>query len=308
MTTVAAAGVAVTRRSDAQQPARLVAPPGACDCHVHILDPARFPFQARRQYTPGPATVSRMQAMHAELGIRRVVIVQNSVYGADNSCLLDAMAQIGPDCRGVATIGPDTTPQEIEAFDRAGVRGARINLAVSNNNDPSAASRALAVEHRIPQTWHVHINAELPALAAVAGQLGQMRTAPVLDHFAHAAADKGVGQPGLADILSLLEAKKLIVKISGPYQISKRPGYSDVQAIARLFVSTAPDRIIWGSDWPHTGGTDRPADQSLDVIEPFRREDDRFNFDLFGEWVPDAATRRLILADTPARLYGFAPT
>lgn len=305
MTTAAAASIVVTSRARAEQPTRFVAPPGACDCHVHILDPARFPFQAKRQYTPGPATVSQMQAMHAALGIKRVVVVQNSVYGADNSCLLDAMAQIGPDSRGVATIGADTTPQEIEALDRAGVRGARINLAVNNMNDPSAASRALAVEQRIPQTWHVHINAELPALAAVASQMGKMRTPPVLDHFAHAVAEKGADQPGLADILALLRAKKLVVKISGPYQISKLPGYGDVQAMARLFVSTAPDQIIWGSDWPHTGGANRPADQGLDVIEPFRQENDQFDFDLLGQWVPEPAARKLILVDTPARLYGF---
>ena len=305
MTTAAIAGIAAARRAGAQAPAKLVPPPGACDCHVHILDPVRFPFQAKRQYTPGPATVAQMQAMHAKLGIKRVVVVQNSVYGADNRCLLDALSQIGPDARGVATIGPETTSQEIEALDRAGVRGARINLAVSNTSDSAAAGRALAVEQRIPQSWHVHINAELSALAAVAGQLGRMRTAPVLDHFAHAMADKGTDQPGLEGILDLMRAKELIVKISGPYQISKLPRYENVQAMARLFIDAAPDQVIWGSDWPHTGGTNRPADQSLDVIEPFRDEDDQFNFDLLGQWVPDPAIRHLILVDTPVRLYGF---
>lgn len=303
----AAAGIAATRRVGAQPAPELAAPTGACDCHVHILDPVRFPFQAKRQYTPGPATVGQMEAMHAALGVGRVVVVQNSVYGADNRCLVDALRQIGPGSRGVATIGPDTTTQDIEALDRAGVRGARINLAVSNTNDPTAASRALAVEQRIPPSWHVHINAELPALAAVAVQLGQMRAPPVLDHFAHARAEMGPNQPGLADILALLHAKKVVVKLSGPYQISKAAAYQDVQAMARLFVEAAPDQVIWGSDWPHTGGTNRPADQSLDVIEAFRQEDDRFNFDLLGQWIPDPAKRQLVLVDTPTRLYGFPP-
>lgn len=306
MINAAVVGVSLTSAAEAQ-PAALVAPPGACDCHVHILDPARFPYQPKRQYTPGSATVAQMQAMHVTLGIKRVVVVQNSVYGANNSCLLDALSQIGADARGVATIGPDTTPQEVEALDRAGVRGARINLAVSNTNDPTAAGRALAVEQRIPQSWHVHINAELSALAAVAGQLGEMHMPPVLDHFAHATAEKGIDQPGLADILALMRAKKVIMKISGPYQISKMPRYGDVAAMARLFIDTAPDQVIWGSDWPHTGGANRPPDQSLDVIEAFRDEDDRYNFDLLGQWVPNPNTRKIILVDTPARLYGFLP-
>ncbi len=290
------------------QTPRLIAPPGTCDCHVHVLDPVRFPFQPKRRYTPGPAMLAQLQTMHDELGIGRVVVVQNSVYGTDNSCLVDTLTQLGPVSRGVAAIGPSTTSQDIASLDRSGVRGVRINLAVSNINDPTMALQALAVEERIPSTWHVHINAELSALAAVAGRLGQMRSQPIVDHFAHATAAKGVNQPGLPDIIALMRAKKVVVKISAPYQISQMPKYEDVLVIARYFVEAAPDQVIWGSDWPHTGGTNRPADQSLDVIEPFRDEDDNYDFNLLGQWVPDVAIRHLMLVDTPARLYGYPST
>lgn len=222
-------------------PGRCARPPlaGLCDTHVHVLDPQRFPFHAKRLYTPGPATVAQMQAMHARLGINRVVVVQNSVYGTDNRCLVDTLHQIGPQARGVCAMGPDTTKEDIDALDRAGVRGVRLNFSVHHTNDPTIILRALAVERHIPPHWHVHINADLAVLASIADRLGGMRAPVILDHFAHACAVKGVNQPGLSEIIALMQAKKAIVKLSGPYQISQRADYDDVQAIAQRFIAAS---------------------------------------------------------------------
>lgn len=282
-------------------------PPGSCDTHVHVLDPARFPFTADRRYTPGPATTDALQQVHRRLGFQRVVLVQNSVYGSDHRCLLDALARLGPGrARGVTTIGATTTDAEIAELDRAGVRGARLNLEVGKSRDASAATQAMRdVVARIPATWHLHVNAGLTVLAAMTDSLAALPNQAVLDHFAHMQASGGVRQPGAAAVLDLLRSRKAIVKLSAPYQVSKRPSYDDVGAIARVLVETAPDQVIWGSDWPHTGGAGRPTDQPIEFVEPFRSEDDAAVLALLSSWVPDAAVRRRILVDTPALVYGF---
>lgn len=282
-------------------------PPGACDTHVHVLDPARFPFGADRRYTPGAATLDALDAMQAGLGVNRVVVVQNSVYGSDHRCLLDALARLGPGrARGVATVAATTTTAEIVDLDRAGVRGARLNLEVRRDRDTGAAAGALReVAARIPATWHIHVNAALPTLAGLADTLAALPAPVVLDHFAHIEAGDGVSQPGIGPVLDLLRSGKAVVKLSAPYQVSRRPGYGDVAPIARALVATAPGRVMWGSDWPHTGGAGRPAAQPAEFVEPFRPEDDGANLALLSDWVPDTEVRRHILVDTPARIYGF---
>lgn len=289
-------------------PPRQVPPAGSCDCHVHVLDPERFRYQDNRRYTPGVATITDLRTMHSALGVERVVVVQNSVYGTDNACLLDALRQLRDAARGVAVIAPTTTGAEIEELDRAGVRGVRINLTVTNTSDTRAAAGALRVSARIPPTWHLHLNAELSLITALYREIAELPNSVVLDHFAHARAEAGPWQPGVAEVIALMRAKQAVVKFSGLHQVSGQTDYADVSAIARVYAEAAPDQVIWGSDWPHTGGISRPADQGADVLEPFRPEDDGRNFDLLAEWVPDPWMRRRILVDTPARLYGFKPT
>ena len=282
-------------------------PAGTCDTHVHVLDPARFPYSPRRRYTPGAATVAELVALHDALGITRVVVVQNSVYGSDHRCLLDALRQLGPDrARGVGAVGDGTTAEEIATLDGAGVRGTRLNLQVGRDRDASAAAAAVrSASARIPSGWHIHINAALPVIAAMADTLNALPQPVVLDHFAHADADGGADQPGMAEVIGLLRTGRAYVKLSGPYQISTRPDYTDVAPIARALVIAAPDRIIWGSDWPHTAGTGRPTDQPMEFVEAFRTEDDGLNLGLLAGWVPDPALRRRILVEMPGVLYGF---
>lgn len=288
------------------QPGRAV-PHGTCDTHVHVLDPARFPFSPRRRYTPGSATVEQLVQVQAALGLDRVVVVHNSVYGNDNSCLLDALGRLGRErARGVGVVTAATTDAEIAAMDQAGIRGTRLNLEVGRDRNTAAAEGMLRdAAVRIPPGWHVHINAALPVIAGMSGLIATLPAPVVLDHFAHAEASGGLDQTGMQQLLALLRQGKAVVKLSGPYQVSRQPGYGDIAPVARALVDAAPHGVMWGSDWPHTGGAGRPADQPVEFIEPFRPEDDTANLALLATWVPDAALRRTILVDTPARFYGF---
>jgi predicted TIM-barrel fold metal-dependent hydrolase len=162
-----------------------------------------------------------------------------------------------------------------------------------------------AAARRIPATWNIDINAALPVIVAMKDTLLNSPRPVVLDHFGHAKADAGLGQPGFAELLALLKSGRVFVKVSGPYQISKERDYGDVAAIAKALIAAAPQQIVWGSDWPHTGGANRPANQPIDVVEAFRDEDDGKNLDLLLSWVSDRALLRQILVETPARLYGF---
>lgn len=249
-----------------------------------------------------------LQAMHAKLGIRRTVVIQNSVYGADNSCLLDALKQLGThDARAVVTLLPKASAADIEAFDKVGVRGCRINLSVGKDNDTSKALTDLEIGRRLPPHWHVHVNAPLPVLAVIHDAMAALPGAVVLDHFAHTEAKGGAGQPGVDRVVALMRTGRVFVKISAPYQISDLPDYADVAPIAKMYLAAAPRQVIWGSDWPHTGGAGRPANQSPETFEPFRPEDDGFNLSLLANWAPDAALRRRVLVETPTALYGFVP-
>lgn len=281
---------------------------GVCDTHVHILDPDRFPFSAQRRYTPGSARVEDLIRLHDAIGIERVVVVQNSVYGSDHRCLLDALTRLGPArARGVATLSEVTTEQEIAELHDAGVRGSRLNLEVSRNRDTDSAEVLLRrAAARLPSGWLLHINASLSVIASLVDVVQTLPSPVVLDHFAHSEAALGAGQDGLAEIIDLMRSERAFVKLSAPYQISRQPGYGDILPIVRAFVEAAPGQVMWGSDWPHTSGTSRPPEQPVDFVEPFRIEDDADNLGLLAAWVPDPAVRRRILVETTAIVYGFA--
>ena len=224
--TVLAAAAGLVAGGSAHAAARL--PRGVCDTHVHVLDPERFPFSPRRRYTPGSATVARLREWHDRLHIDRVVVVQNSVYGSDHACLLDALQQLGlPRARGVATIGDSTTADEIAALDRAGVRGTRLNLEVGRDRNLAGAEALLrGAAARMPPHWHVHINAALPVIAGLAASIQALPGPVVLDHFAHIETEGGPRQDGADAVVALLQSGKAYVKLSGPYQISRQPDYA----------------------------------------------------------------------------------
>ena len=309
-----AAGVAMRTRpvsAKAPQPATPVnfaMPAGACDCHTHIFgEPEKFPFFAGRVYTPETALPDEMAALHRSLHIARVVIVTPSVYGIDNAATLYGMKARGADARGVAVIDEKTPENALEAMHGAGVRGIRINLATGGISDPAVAQARLqtAIDRVKGRNWHVQIYSELKVIAALKDQCAQSPVPLVFDHFAGAQAALGAAQPGFAAVLDLVKSGKAYVKISGAYRASKAaPEYNDVAPLAAALIAANPDRIVWGTDWPHPDLVTPPGKKPTDVT-PLLAIDDGRLLNLLPVWAPDAAIREKILVTNPARLYGF---
>ncbi|MCJ2137052.1 amidohydrolase family protein [Methylobacterium sp. J-026] len=290
-------------------PVRLQVPPGACDCHVHVIpDPAKFPFWSGRAYTPPVDPPEALLALQHALKLDRVVIVTPSVYGTDNAATLDGLRVLGPQrARGVAVIGPGTSPADLDGLAKAGIRGIRVNLEQAGVFDPAASAKALdsAVQQIGQRPWHLQVYSRLSVIAPLKQQLSALPVPVVFDHFAGAQAALGPDQPGFGDVLDLVRSGKAWVKLSGAYRASDRaPDYADVLPLARALVATNPDRLVWGSDWPHPDSTPR-SDRKPTDLAPAQNVDDGRLLDLLAEWVPDRATRDRILVDNPKRLYDF---
>jgi predicted TIM-barrel fold metal-dependent hydrolase len=295
----------------AAQPATAVnfeVPAGACDCHTHIHgDPAKFPFFAGRVYTPEMALPEEMAALHKALHMQRVVIVTPSVYGTDNSATLYGMKARGADARGVAVIDDKTTESELDAMGRAGVRGIRLNLATGGISDPNVGRQRFqrAVERMKRRNWHVQLYTDLAMISAINDLIAASPVPVVFDHFAGARAELGTQQPGFAGLLKLVQSGKAYVKISGAYRASKlAPDYADVVPLAKALIAANPDRIVWGTDWPHPNSATVPGRKPTDLAPLFQIDDGRL-LNQLPVWAPDARIRKQILVDNPARLYGF---
>ena len=282
-------------------------PPGAVDCHLHVFDPDRFPYSATRRYTPPAATVAALRAFHAELRVPRTVFVQTSVYGTDNRCMLDGLKQLGQDARGIAVIDRSFSRQQLDDFAAAGVRGVRINLETGKGRSPEEAARLLCetAQQIEGRGWAIQLWTALSVITALAARIMDLPNEVIIDHFGLAKAAGGVDQDGYSVLLSLMKAGKAYLKLSGPYMISQLADYSDITPLARVAIAAAPERVIWGSNWPHTSGATRKTDAKPTDIEPFRQEDDSYNLGLVKHWATDARWRKLLLAGNPARLFGF---
>lgn len=282
-------------------------PEGACDCHTHVFeDAARFPFAAGRGYTPPPATADDLLELQRALHLSRVVIVQPSVYGSDNACTLDGMRRLGARARGVAVIDETTTDAALRDMDAAGIRGVRVNLETAGQTDPALALKELhgAAARVGPLGWHVQTYTRLSVIAALADAMARLSVPLVIDHFGGAPAAGGVDQPGFAALLALVGAGRAYVKISAGYRSSDMaPAFGDVAPLARAVIAANPDRIVWGTDWPHPHAP-RPGSTAFDISPPYDI-DDGLVLNQLPLWAPDAAIRRKILVDNPARLYDF---
>jgi predicted TIM-barrel fold metal-dependent hydrolase len=284
-------------------------PAGACDCHVHIFgDPRRFPFSPSRGYTPEPASIGELQALLRALGIDRVVVVQPSVYGTDNACTLDALRRLGPRSRGVAVIDEATPESSLDEMERAGIRGVRLNLAQAGATNPAGVGQRFraAVDRIKDRNWHVQINCPPNIVESLSDQVAACPVPVVFDHFGGASAARGLDQPGFATLVSLVRSGKAYVKISGAADsVSTRgPDYPDAAPFARALVAANPERILWGSNWPHPGAAKFPGLRATE-ISPLLPTDDGRVLNLLAEWVREAAIRRAILVQNPARLYRF---
>jgi len=289
----------------ASQPATKVnfdVPAGACDCHTHIHgDPAKFPWFAGRTYTPEMALPEEMTALHKALKIQRVVIVTPSVYGPDNSAAIYGLAARGNDARGVAVINDKTTDAELDRLASLGFKGIRLNLSTAGINDPKVATeRFLAAAARMKSRgWHIQINTTLPVIAAMKDALAASPVTLVFDHFGNAQEERGVEQAGFSDLVNLVKSGKAYVKISISGDVRQNYGY--FTPLAQTLIAANVDRILWGSNWPHPNG----ANGSTDKVSPLWQVDDGIVLNLLPTWAPDAAVRRKILVDNPARLYQF---
>lgn len=266
-------------------------PAGSCDCHFHIFGPYdRFPLDAGRHYDPPEALIPAYLRVAKALGIDRMVIVQPSVYGTDNECSLDAAAQFGLDrARVVAVIDDGISDAGLRDLHARGTRGVRFN-AVSGNGTPIEQLDTLA--RRIATLgWHLQVYSTGPLLADLAPILAMLPVPVVIDHIGGVRTADGLNGAGFQALLKLLDTGHAYVKLSG-YRISGGPPFADVAPFARALLAAAPERCLWGTDWPHP---------SLETWMP----EDGHLFDLLGEWAPDNAARRRVLVENPARLYGF---
>jgi predicted TIM-barrel fold metal-dependent hydrolase len=267
------------------------APPNAADCHHHIYD-SRFPIDPKAVLRPGNATVADYRSLQARIGTTRNVVVQPSTYGVDNRCLLDALGQFGlAKARGIAVVNDSVSDAELRRMDTGGVRGIRFNLlqagSIKLDMLEPLSKRVAALG------WHVQINASAEQIATSAAMWNRIPVPVVFDHLGHVSAPAGNNQ-AFGIICDLLHSGKAWVKISGIYLDSNvgPPSYADAGAVAKAYIKEAPERLVWGTDWPYPTAAQKPDGAVL--------------FDLLADWAPEESKRTSILVDNAAKLYGFA--
>lgn len=275
------------------------------DTHVHVFDPARYPYAEVRRYTPGPADLAALERHLAGLEAAAVVLVQPSVYGVDNQCLLHALARLGSRGRGIACVDVGaTTANDFGKLDAAGVRGLRLNFAVEHEDNVGRAEQALREAAALVRLdgWCVQMHCASRLLPALEAALDEFQVPVVLDHFAGIRASTPLDDPSMSAVRRLLSTGRVYVKASAFYRASAHPTYDDLEPLLRELIAVRPDRILWGSDWPHTGGA---SARTPEGIEPFQRADVPATLDLVARCAPSAAVLHAVVAGNAARLYGF---
>ncbi len=271
-------------------PPRLSAPANAADCHIHIYD-SRYPSSSP---VLAGGTVADYRLLQKRVGVSRVVIVTPRHYVTDNTVTSDAIRELGIDnARGVGVLRPTVTDAELKKLNDAGIRGIRFTVG-----DPHTAVVSIDMIEPLAKRiadygWHVQLNMPCDKIVEYADLLRRLPTPIVFDHMGKPPIEQGVKHPSHAVILDLLDKRRAWVKISGAYMNTDvgPPTYADATLVAQAFVKAAPERAVWGSDWPHPG--------------PKLKPDDAVLFDLLTVWAPDQATRNRILVTNPQDLYGF---
>ena len=271
-----------------------VAPPGACDSHCHVFGPAaKFPFAEGRSYTPPDAPFEAFQKLQKVLGLERAVIVQATCHGTDNRAALDAIRRSEGRYRGVAIIDESFKDNDLELLDQGGIRGIRFSFA-RHLAGPPDFSRVRRIADRVrPLGWHLVLYLEREDLAASAETILSFGMPVVIDHMGRAKTGDGTAHPTFRVLLDLVRNETVWVKICGAERISTSgPPYRDAVPFAQALIEVAPDRVLWGTDWPHPNiDGEMPNDGEL--------------MNLLALSAPDEAVRNRILVDNPARLYGF---
>ena len=278
--------------SSGTTPPRLNAPANAVDCHHHIYD-TRYPVDPTSTLRPGEATVADYRAFQRRIGTSRNVVVQPSTYGIDNRCTLDATAAFGSTARAVVVVNDTVSRAELERMHGLGARGVRFNLSQAG---ATTVEMLEPVAKRVNDLgWHVQINAPPATIMEMMPILRRLASPIVFDHLAHIPPGGGVTHPLFDAVRSLIDKGRTWVKLSGAYEDAVAgPPYGGSSAIARAYAKAAPERCVWGSDWPH------PTEQQRTPLP-----DDAAIFDLLLDWAPDEQARHRVLVTNPAALYDF---
>jgi D-galactarolactone isomerase len=273
---------------------RFKAPADACDSHVHIYD-SRFKMRWPNLRAVAEAAVEQYRMLQNRLGTSRVIVVQPAAYGTDNAVTLDAVAQLGQqNARGIAVVHPSVTDTELVAMNKGGIRGLRFTL----HEPRTAVTSAEMIEplaHRAHRLgWHVQLHLRAEQIVEMATLIESLPGTVVFDHMGRMPQPQGTHHPAFAFVRKMVDRGRAWVKLSGPYLDTQTgpPRYADMKPLAQALARHAPERCVWGSDWPHP-------------TEPVSKPDDAVLLDLLQEWTLEEATRHRILVENPAELYGF---
>lgn len=271
----------------------LIVPPGSIDCHTHVFD-SRYPMSPQRGYTPPNCSLAQMLRMHDQLGIERVVLTQPSVYGTDNSAILEAISSIPQQAKAVVAVNLSISDQQLATLENKGVRGIRLNLDNSGGMPITLEEIPKLAERISPLGWHLEF---LFAGSDLVELIGLLRNLPVpisIGHFGYMPATEGTVYPPFQLLLELVREGNTWIKLSAPNRlgVGDLPPWNEVVPMARALIEAAPDRMLWATDWPHPNKYDNQPNDA-DLLEQLEK------------WAPDPALRHRILVDNPVALYRF---
>lgn len=264
----------------------------ACDCHVHVYED-RFQLAASATFTPPKGALSDYRSVQTQLGLERVVLVQATAYGFDNGCMLEALGKLADSARGVAIVSPDISDAQLEHLHAAGVRGVRY-MTIPNSGGLVSWDSIEAMSARIaPLGWIINLQLDGRDFPQRLEMIERLPSKVVIDHNGKFLEPVTPDDPAFLALLRVLEREGRWIKLSAPYETSKRgpPAYDDVSALSRALVRAHPDRCLWASNWPHPNRVPPPSNSAL--------------LELLSDWAPEAAIRKAILVDNPAQAFGF---
>jgi len=267
----------------------------ACDAHCHVFGPAaRFPYAADRAYTPPDVPKERLAALHRILGIERCVIVQASCHGTDNRAMLDAIATSGGRYRGIAIVDETFTDRDYAALQQGGIRGVRFNFVKHLGGMPDMDVFHAVVERVRPLGWHLVVHLDATDIAELSPIFRKLPLPFIIDHMGRVKASAGLEQKPFRALLELMKLENCWVKVCGPERVSSAgPPFLDAIPFAQALVNAAPERVLWGTDWPHPNvGRHMPNDGDL--------------VDLVLLIAPSEEIRERLLVNNPASLYDFS--
>lgn len=267
------------------------APPKTADTHFHIFESTeRYPLSPQRMYDPALSTVQDYRRMADAIGIERMVVVQASIYGTDNRCLLDSIERLGSkNARGIAVVDQSVTMEQLKAMHERGVRGIRFNAITGRTPIEWLPSLAKMIK---PLGWHIQLWTNSERLLQMGSILDDVALPIVLDHMGQFPVAEGVKGKQFQNILKLMKDDRFWIKLVG-YRVSKSPpAFEDIREAVTTLVSTAPQRCLWGTDWPHIYLEGRPMPNTTDL------------FETVNSWITPADAAR-VFVENPARLYGF---